>query len=58
MMPFDPERAEIICGGLAILSVLSLAAAGNRLFLSDGGVREGLLLERTAAPRLLPGPGA
>ncbi len=53
MMPFDPERAEIICGGLAILSVLASAAAGNRLFLSDGGVREGLLLERTGATRLV-----
>ena len=53
MMPFDPERAEIICGGLAILAALSEEAAGKRLFLSDGGVREGLLLERTGATRLV-----
>ncbi len=53
MMPFDPERAEIICGGLAILSALSQQADGNRLFLSEGGVREGLLLERTGATRLV-----
>lgn len=52
MMSFDPERAEIICGGVAILQALSEQAAGNRLFLTEGGVREGLLLDRTGATRL------
>lgn len=53
MMPFDPERAGIICGGLIILGLCAAAAPGERLIVSDGGVREGLLLDRTGATRLL-----
>lgn len=53
MMPFDPERAEIICGGIAIFEHIAYSAPGRVLHLSDGGVREGLLLERTGATRLV-----
>lgn len=52
LMPFDPERAEIICGGLAILDCIAYQAPGRVLHISEGGVREGLLLERTGATRL------
>lgn len=52
MMPFEPERAEIICGGMVILHRIALAAPGREILISTGGVREGLLLERTGASRL------
>lgn len=52
-MPFDPERAGIICGGLIILGLCAASAPGERLTVSDGGVREGLLLDRTGATWLL-----
>ncbi len=51
-MSFDPERAEIICGGLIALEVLAERAPGRRLTLSPGGLREGLLLDRTGARRV------
>ena len=53
LMPFDPERAEVICGGLALLEVIAAHAPGTLLHISEGGVREGLLLERTGATRLV-----
>ncbi len=53
MMPFDPERAEIICGGLIILALFARGAPDRRLLLSEGGVREGLLLDRTGATALV-----
>ena len=53
MMLSDPGRAEIICGGLALLEAIANHASGMLLHLSDGGVREGLLLERTGAARLV-----
>ena len=51
-MSFDPDRAEIICPGLGILHVFATASPGRRIIVSDGGVREGLLLDRTGASRL------
>ncbi|MFW5868206.1 MAG: Ppx/GppA phosphatase family protein, partial [Armatimonadota bacterium] len=51
-MSFDPERAEIICAGLGILGAFAAAAPGDEIIVSDGGVREGLLLDRTGAERL------
>ena len=53
LMPFDPERAGIICGGLILLTICAEAAPEGCLSVSDGGVREGLLLFYTGAPRLL-----
>lgn len=53
MMPFDPERASIICGGLVILEVVATQAASGSLHISTGGVREGLLLERMGVGRLV-----
>ena len=51
-MPFDPERAEIICAGLLILSIFAHEAPDRHVVVSEGGVREGLLLDRTGAARL------
>ena len=42
MMLFDPGRAEIICGGLVILSALAEQAADDRLFLSGTALRKAL----------------
>ena len=53
VMAFDPERAEIICGGLVILEALAAAAPGSELHISPGGVREGLLMRNTGATRLV-----
>jgi exopolyphosphatase/guanosine-5'-triphosphate,3'-diphosphate pyrophosphatase len=52
-LPFDPDRAEVICGGLLALEVLAERAPGRRLAISPGGLREGLLLERTGARRVV-----
>ncbi|MGI5819942.1 MAG: Ppx/GppA phosphatase family protein [Armatimonadota bacterium] len=52
VMEFDPERAEIICAGLVILEAFARAARGEVVIISEGGVREGLLLDRTGATRL------
>jgi exopolyphosphatase/guanosine-5'-triphosphate,3'-diphosphate pyrophosphatase len=52
-LSFDPDRAEVICGGLVALEILAEHAPGCRLAISAGGVREGLLLERTGARRVL-----
>ncbi|MFP4249437.1 MAG: hypothetical protein ACLFU7_07245 [Armatimonadota bacterium] len=51
-MWFDPDRAEIICPGLGILHVFAEGAPDSRIIVSDGGVREGLLLDRTGGARL------
>ncbi|MFO8080568.1 MAG: hypothetical protein R6V07_09695 [Armatimonadota bacterium] len=51
-MSFDPDRAEIICPGLGILHVFAVAAPGRQITVSTGGVREGLLLDRTGGARL------
>ncbi len=55
-LAFEPERAEVICGGLIALEVLAESAPGW-LLISPGGLREGLLLERTGAARLVFPPG-
>lgn len=52
MMPFDPERAEIICGGLITLHLIARVALRREVLISEGGVREGLLLDRTGATGL------
>jgi len=52
-MVFDPPRAEIICGGMTILEALADHAPERRLHISPGGVREGLLMTRTGATRIL-----
>ncbi|MBD3292659.1 MAG: hypothetical protein GF393_07015 [Armatimonadia bacterium] len=51
-MAFDPERAEIIYGGLVILELFARCAPDQTVTISEGGVREGLLLDRTGARRL------
>ncbi len=51
-MDFDPERAEIIRGGLLILAGFARFAPDRALTVSEGGVREGLLLDRTGATGL------
>lgn len=51
-MAFDPERAEIIYGGLVILELFARVAPDRTIVISEGGVREGLLLDRTGAQRL------
>ncbi|MFW6438218.1 MAG: hypothetical protein ACOCZ7_04310, partial [Armatimonadota bacterium] len=51
-MAFDPDRAEIICPGLGILHLFAAGSAGRQITVSDGGVREGLLLDRTGSTRL------
>lgn len=53
LIPFDPARAEVICGGLVILEAIAAQAPARRVHISLGGVREGLLLERTGATRLV-----
>ena len=53
LMEFDPERAEIICAGLVILEAFARATRGHVVTLSEGGVREGLLLDRTGAKELV-----
>jgi exopolyphosphatase/guanosine-5'-triphosphate,3'-diphosphate pyrophosphatase len=52
-LAFDPDRAEVICGGLLALEILAARAPARRLTLSPGGLREGLLLERTGAQRVV-----
>lgn len=57
-LSFDPERAEVICGGLLALEVLAERAPQRRVTISPGGLREGLLLERTGARRVVFPEGA
>lgn len=52
-LSFDPARAEVICGGLIVLEILAEEAQSHRLLISPGGLREGLLLERTGSTRLV-----
>jgi exopolyphosphatase/guanosine-5'-triphosphate,3'-diphosphate pyrophosphatase len=52
-LAFDPDRAEVICGGLIALEVLAEHAPARRLAISAGGLREGLLLDRTGAQRVI-----
>ena len=49
MMPFDPARAAIVVGGLVILEAVAAEAPGQRVTVSRGGLREGVLLERAGA---------
>jgi exopolyphosphatase/guanosine-5'-triphosphate,3'-diphosphate pyrophosphatase len=60
VLAFEPDRAEVICGGLIALEVLAEQASGRRLLVSPGGLREGLLLDRTGAKTVVfpEGPGA
>jgi exopolyphosphatase/guanosine-5'-triphosphate,3'-diphosphate pyrophosphatase len=52
-LAFDPDRAEVICAGLLALEVLAEQSPQRRLVISPGGLREGLLLERTGARRIV-----
>ncbi|HEY3396031.1 MAG TPA: hypothetical protein VGM19_00080 [Armatimonadota bacterium] len=52
-LAFDPDRAEVIVGGLVILEALAQRAPGPCLTISRGGVREGLLVRATGATQIL-----
>ncbi len=58
LIAFDPPRAEVICGGLILLEALAERAPGERVVISAGGVREGLLLRRTGARGIVGVRGA
>ncbi len=45
---FDPPRAEVICGGLIALELYTTRAPDRRIRISAGGIREGVLIDRSA----------
>jgi len=49
LLPSDPARAAVIVGGLVILEAIAAEAPGQRVGVSRGGLREGVLLTRAGA---------
>jgi len=54
-LAFDPARAQVICGGLIILELLVAQSPVRRVRISQGGIREGLLLTNTGAREITGG---
>ncbi len=52
-LSIDPDRAEVICGGLLILEALAARAPDRSLCFTIGGLREGVLIAATGAAAVI-----
>ena len=55
-LSFDPPRAEVICGGLLILEELVARSPQRVIYISIGGLREGMLMAETGASAVPTSP--
>ncbi|MFP3903663.1 MAG: hypothetical protein ACLFWB_05405 [Armatimonadota bacterium] len=53
IMQFDPQRADVILGGLALLRAFLQLGTTNVVRVSIGGIREGILLNRVGATQIV-----
>ncbi|MFO7945755.1 MAG: hypothetical protein R6V19_02935 [Armatimonadota bacterium] len=53
VMQFDPQRADVILGGLALVEAFVRIGATDTIHVSLGGIREGVLLNRVGATEIV-----